>query len=194
MWQVLLAAAVAGSTGYATKLFLTHHTNNNDPLHRNNHHDQPQQPRTVDNSDGNGDNLQDPDAVSESGFGSNSRARDGDGVFTFSSSQGGSSSRPKKNRGVSKNRVRVPKAVRGFDAEVRSGGRRLPFCLKKRKTCKNLAAKAGFCSSSKGRRLELLCCLLALFCCAMWKKKDIFSCVCKMHLKFWIFFFRLEFS
>ncbi|XP_061350545.1 uncharacterized protein LOC133295708 [Gastrolobium bilobum] len=122
MWLFLLAAAVAGSTGFATKHFLN--------------------PRnTVEN-----DNLNDPNAYAfyESGLGNNSQKRDEDGVFTFSSSQSlkqiGAKSRSKKPRG-SKNGVRVQKVEQ-----------RLPLCLKKRKTTKNVAARISIFGKYHGSK------------------------------------------
>ncbi|XP_027363055.1 uncharacterized protein LOC113870793 [Abrus precatorius] len=133
MWQLFLALAVAGSTGLATKHFLNPRKNDN-----------------VENAD-----LADTNAFAfyESRLGSDSQTHDRDGVFTFSSPQSlthdGPPSRPKsKRRWASKNGVRVPKVE---DAEVRSGqrksGRRLHFCLKKRKTNRHFAAKVPLCSS-----------------------------------------------
>ncbi|TKY52900.1 hypothetical protein E2542_SST24422 [Spatholobus suberectus] len=119
MWHLLLAAAVAGSTGFVTKHFLTHRNT-----------------VEVENA-----NLHDPSAFAFSGSESTSQR---DGVFTFSSSKSlTQQDGPKSRRSrASKNGVRAPKvAVR---SEQRNGGRRLHFCLKKRKTAKNVAANAPF--------------------------------------------------
>lgn len=150
MWQVLLAAAVAGSTG-----FVANHLLSQTKL-CNHNSDEPQSPLE--------DTISQPLLVqndfSESRFESNSQAQDG--IFRFSSSESlrkdgfRSRANDSKKKAViggrrSKHGVRVAKVENRSDVEVRSeqskDGKRLTFSLKRRKTTKNLAGKTGFCSS-----------------------------------------------
>ncbi|KAK7345593.1 hypothetical protein VNO77_16199 [Canavalia gladiata] len=122
MWHLLLAVAVAGSTGFVTKHFLTPRNNTT---------------TTDENAD-----LHNLNAfvLHESESGSTSQTQHRDGVFTFSSSksptQDGPRSRPKSKKSrASRNGVRVSKVE-----DVR---------LKKRKTVKNVSSKAPVCSSKE---------------------------------------------
>jgi len=120
MWPLLLVVAVAGSTGFATKHFLSNHRNTGE----------------VENA-----NIHDPSAFT---FSSSESASQRDGVFTFSSSKSlTQQDRPKSRRPrASKNGVRAPKVE--VRPEQRNGGRRLRFLLKKREISKNVAAKSPF--------------------------------------------------
>jgi len=119
MWPLLLVVAVAGSTGFATKLFLSNHRNAGE----------------VENAD-----IHEPSAFTFSGSESASQR---DGVFTFSSSKSlTQQDEPKRRSRASKNGVRAPKVE--VRPEQRNGGRRLRFRLKKREGAKNVAAKAPF--------------------------------------------------
>ncbi|KAH1101414.1 hypothetical protein GLYMA_13G137900v4 [Glycine max] len=128
MWHLLLLVAVAGSTGFATKRFLTHHRNT---------------------GEGENVNLHDPNELDFSGSESISQTHHSDGVFTFSSSKSESLTQrdgPKSRRSrASKNGVRAPKVE--ARSEKRSGGTRLHFRLKKGEITKNVAAKAPVRSS-----------------------------------------------
>lgn len=152
MWQVLLAAAVAGSTGFVANRFLTQ-TKQCD--HK---HDDP------------GITFENKNPISQppvpttgcSGSGSETNTDTQDGIFRFSSSESlrqhglrsrasGSRKKPLFRRRRSKDGVKIAKMEQKSDAQARSeqskDGKRLSFCLKRRKTIKNLAGKAGFCSS-----------------------------------------------
>ncbi|KAI4300246.1 hypothetical protein L6164_033643 [Bauhinia variegata] len=173
MWPVLLAAAVAGSTGLVAKHFLS--TSNADPEEKskqcNETSEDPGFPFDTENLEGStSQHLVVPSGFDESGFEHNFQKQDE--LFTFSS-LGSSRSRQhglrfRNNRfrkkpvfgcRGSKNGFRVAaKVEQTSDVEVRSeqrkGGRRLPFCLKRRKITKNVAAKAGCCSSKDSSLFE----------------------------------------
>ncbi|CAJ1968484.1 unnamed protein product [Sphenostylis stenocarpa] len=122
MWPLLLVIAVAGSTGFATKRFLSSHRNAGEVEHAY---------------------LHDPSAFS---FSSSESASQREGVFTFSCSkcltqQDGPKSRRSR---ASKNGVRAPKV--DVRSEQRNGRKRVRFVLKKREIAKNVAAQAPFCS------------------------------------------------
>ncbi|KAI4349184.1 hypothetical protein L6164_009810 [Bauhinia variegata] len=166
MWPVLLVAIVAGSTGLVAKRFLS--SSNADhsliPEKSQQCYETSEDPGfTIDNGnleDSTSQHLLVPSGFDGSGFESISVKQDG--LFTFSSSvppkQDGLRFRNNKFRKKpvlgcrgSKSELRAAKVLMRSDVEVRSEqrkvGRRLTFCLKRRKITKNLAAKAGCCSS-----------------------------------------------
>ncbi|KAJ7972431.1 POLAR LOCALIZATION DURING ASYMMETRIC DIVISION AND protein [Quillaja saponaria] len=167
MWQVLLTAAIAGSTGLVAKnLFSSSNAdpsivkeetkkcddNNDDPQHsfeNMNPSDLLSQPLVV------------PNGFYESGFDSNSDIQDG--IFTFSSSEyPGGDGLIKKLRKKSRTRCPGYGSKKGVGVvekveqkcsraevplEQKKSGRRFTVCLKRRKTNKTQSGKAGFCSS-----------------------------------------------
>ncbi|KAI9086198.1 hypothetical protein K1719_031746 [Acacia pycnantha] len=155
MWQVLLTAAVAGSTGFVASRFLTQTkqcNHNHDDLGITFENENPiSQPPVTTNG------------CSGSGSETNTDAQDG--IFRFSSSESlrqhgllsrasGSRTKPLFRRRRSKDGVKIAKVEQTSDAHARSeqskDGKRLSFCLKRRKTIKNLTGKTGFCSSKDG--------------------------------------------
>ncbi|KAL5136912.1 hypothetical protein HKD37_10G027370 [Glycine soja] len=127
MWPILLLVAVAGSTGFATKRFLTR---------RN----------TI---EGENVNLHDPSAFDFSSSESTSLMHNNDGVFTFSSSKSESLTQqdgPESRRSrASNDGVRAPKVE--ARSEKRNSGTKLHFRMKKREITRNVAAKAPVRSS-----------------------------------------------
>lgn len=152
MWQLLLAAAVAGSTGFIAKHLFTqskqcHHT-----------HDDPDITLHED------DNLISQPLGSKAEANSDTR----EGIFTFCSSQSlrqqhehGLPKKPLFRRRKSKGAVKIANLE-----EEGKDGKRLSFCLKKRKTVKNVAGKTGFCSS-KGIIFYVLVNVTYQFCLFM---------------------------
>ncbi|KAJ1443846.1 hypothetical protein SESBI_00016 [Sesbania bispinosa] len=153
MWNFLLTAAVAGSTGFAAKHFLNLRPTSTNTQPCNEDNALPTSP--IENA-----NPMVPHNLHESVIKSNSDTQNQ--VFTFSSSeslrQNGSPSRPKNSttkkpllgRRGSKNGIRVAKVeLRSIaeDHNHRNAGKRFPFCSKRRKTIKNVAGKTAFCSS-----------------------------------------------
>lgn len=153
MWQVLLAAAVAGSTGFVANRFLaqTKQCDHNDDDPGITSENPLSLPPMV------------PNVCSGSGFEINADTQ-GE-IFRFSSSESlrkpGPRSRTSDSRQKplfrsrrSKNGVKIAKMEQRSDVQARSeqskDGKRLSFCLKRRKTIKNLAGKTGFCSSKDG--------------------------------------------
>ncbi|XP_028775955.1 uncharacterized protein LOC114732785 [Neltuma alba] len=153
MWQVLLAAAVGGSTGFIANHFLT------------------QTKQCAHNHDDSGITFENPnsqppvatDGCSGSGIETNSDTPDG--IFRFSSSESlrkhglrsrasDSRQKPLFRRRRSKDGVKIAKMEQKCEVQARSeqsrDGKRLSFCLKRRKTIKNVAGKTGFCSSKDG--------------------------------------------
>ncbi|XP_020222753.1 uncharacterized protein LOC109805165 [Cajanus cajan] len=136
MWQFLVAAVVAGSTGFVAKHFLTQR---NDV--------------EVENAD-----LHGPSSFVFSASESTSQTRQRHGVFTFSSSRSPTQQDgPKSRRSrASRNGVRVE-----LRSAQRSGGRRLRFCLKKNKITKNVAAKADNSLFGWGLCIGIMCMMSA---------------------------------
>lgn len=141
MWQALVAAAVAGTTGIVAKHFLkpasdhAHRPYNDDDLG-----DQP-----IDRED-------ESRFLSASALGSEldlpraSVPEEEDEIFRFSST----GSRVGR-RNLSKNKGALRKGVRGersAGSKQRSGERRVGVCLKRRKTSKIGAGKRESCSSN----------------------------------------------
>ncbi|PON69248.1 POLAR LOCALIZATION DURING ASYMMETRIC DIVISION AND protein [Parasponia andersonii] len=159
MWQALLAAAVAGSTGIVAKHLFnfkptpkpSDYDHTDQGLAQSNNHDQ-------DDGEAQGAHFR---SSSPSGSGSDrpglahaSVFEEQDGVFRFSStdSPGGdvtgvrTGSKKKKKRGVLGGR-KLKKERSGGGLEE-SSVRRFGVCLKRRKTGKNVAGKPGSCSSN----------------------------------------------
>ncbi|CAK7342976.1 unnamed protein product [Dovyalis caffra] len=141
MWQLLLTAAVAGSTGFIAKNIFT------------NYHSQTEKCEEE-------ENLQESAAfdsplVTKECHGDESNC-DQEGIFRFSSSGGGSRGKKKKSTnwkeksGVACRRLKFgTKNVKGSGGlEVIRGGK-LCACLKKRRTGKFVTAKCGSCSSKE---------------------------------------------
>ncbi|CAL0299588.1 unnamed protein product [Lupinus luteus] len=131
MWQVLLAAAVAGSTGFITNHFL------NNPHSQSIQHPH-QNPSPSSSSNESDDSVTDPDTRDEK-----------NGVFVFSSSEslkrGGGSQSQSRPIG-SENGVNS----RNANNKKKGGKKLLPFCLNKRRTTnKVLVSKVPSSSSSK---------------------------------------------
>lgn len=157
MWHLLIAAAVAGSTGLAAKHFLRLSPTPSDTL--------PPLPQQTPPCDAvpttpiqNADDFTVPENSHETAIESNDDTQNQ--VFTFNSSksprQSGSLSRPrnptKTGRRGSKTGIRVAKveirSVTEAPSEHRNGRKRLTLSLKRRKT-NSIAGKTVF-SSSKG--------------------------------------------
>ncbi|KAK7337039.1 hypothetical protein VNO77_17597 [Canavalia gladiata] len=141
MWQLLLAAAVAGSTGLAAKHFLSLRNTQQTPQ-CNDH-----KASSVDTA-----NLMLLNSSHESVIQTNSDTPHGLFIISRNSSkslrQDESPSKPEKQamcRPGSKNRIRIAKAQ--VLSEHRNGGKRMPLYFKRRKTVKSIAAKPAFCSS-----------------------------------------------
>ncbi|WCJ34557.1 hypothetical protein M5689_015860 [Euphorbia peplus] len=136
MWQVLLAAAVAGSTSLVAKHFLNHHHHHHHPRKEEQEQDEAQEQEQEQDQDQDQDQEEEYSSSPEVsiGFG-------GEGVFRFSSS-GESSGRKKGGILRKKEGVTGP---RGENCKVdkRSAG----FAFKKRKTAKAVPVKCGSRSS-----------------------------------------------
>ncbi|OMO73478.1 hypothetical protein COLO4_27062 [Corchorus olitorius] len=140
MWQLLLGAAVAGSTGFLAKHLLNPNPNN--PISQ----DTPNP-----NTDQQKQDLELQNEFLESGFESHGEDKEkNDGIFRFSSSESSGKSGVK---GKSKDRSPRKKVVLNKAEKKRSnvvGGvevskRKFAICLKKRRTAKNVAYKYGSC-------------------------------------------------
>ena len=150
MWQVLLAAAVAGSTGLVAKhVFNTNADPVSDQTQNPFDDSKPQVPVASTLI------LGSPPASSgcnDSGNGDGSLCQRQDGIFRFSSSGGASrsGSRSLRKRAVGAKKVGDRSGCAKEETEVpRKSSRRFAVRLKRRKTTKNVAAKPGL-SSSKG--------------------------------------------
>lgn len=170
MWQVLLAAAVAGSTGLVAKHILGAGVNPNRTSGT-------EESKKCDESFG---DREEPDGIVkveglidtkfESPMLSNGlNESEREGIFRFSSldSRGATSSRrgSKKLRKKTRSRCRgVPKEAGGKNVEVGNCGRELAMepkktsgrfsvCLKKRRTSKNLGVAKSASCSSKGKMM-----------------------------------------
>lgn len=146
MWQVLLAVAVAASTGFITNHFLKHSTDHTDdpgtPLEENPISYPPVVPDASEIQDG------------IFRFSSLELRKDG-----FPSRPNDSTKKPFIGRQRSKHGIRIAKGMQRSDEELRSrqskDGNQLSFCLKRRKMIKNRIGSAGFCSS-KGQIIVFL--------------------------------------
>ncbi|GAV68867.1 hypothetical protein CFOL_v3_12370 [Cephalotus follicularis] len=132
MLQVLLAAAVAGLTGFVAKRLFSSNAN----------HQQENETPVEDAK------IQNPLALNgyetESGYDSNCEKQDG--IFKFSSSGCGKKSGTRSGAKNLRNKFKF----RSCEVEEGNGSgkaRRFSVCLKRMKTCKNVAAKCGSCSS-----------------------------------------------
>lgn len=148
MWQVLLAAAVAGSTGLVAKHVFTP---NADPVSEQTQnpfdHSEPQV-----SAASTAGSPPVSSACNDSGNGNGSHCRRQDGIFRFSSSGGSSRSGSKssRKRAVGAKKVGDRSGCAREETEVpRKISRRFAVCLRRRKTAKNVAVKAGL-SSTKG--------------------------------------------
>jgi hypothetical protein len=153
MWQVLLAAAVAGSTGLVAKLvFAPNADPTADPVS-----DQTQNPFDHTKPQVSvASTLGSPPVSSGcndsgNGNGNGSHCQRQDGIFRFSSSGGASRSGSKSSRkAVGAKKVGHRSGCAREETEVpRKSSRRFAVCLKRRKTSRNVAAKSGL-SSTKG--------------------------------------------
>lgn len=147
MWHVLLAAAVAGSTGLVAKhLFST-----NAGLTPNQAQtEKPEQENIQGLTGSTFDSPVVPNECNESGYESNYEQQT-EGIFRFSSS---GSSGKKKIGNLKKKTGIVCRRLKYDSVEKRSGGldssgKRFAVCLKKRKTFKTVPSKCGS-SCSKG--------------------------------------------
>lgn len=137
MWQVLVAAAVAGSTGLVAKRVLSSASDQTPDQEAA----EPSTPRAT---------ISAPNAFEcESSYG---RSED---IFRFSSSKS-SNARSKGSRKKLETPSSRKSAVKGAEVEGSRGnhqtahcksGRKFHICLKRRKTGKNVAPKCGSCSS-----------------------------------------------
>lgn len=145
MWQALVAAAVAGTTGIVAKHFFKPGA---DPDHA-------QKPYDGDDFGVHAsDRDEEPQFLSASALGSELDlplarvSEEEDEIFRFSS-KGPSLS---GSRNLSKRKAALRKGVRAERSaglEKRSGARRFGgVCLKRRKICKNVAGKRESCSSN----------------------------------------------
>ncbi|XP_027349134.1 uncharacterized protein LOC113860818 [Abrus precatorius] len=138
MWQILLAAAVAGSTAFVAKRFLS--------LINTQQTQQCNEDKAVQTTVNSVDNVnlmflsKSHESVIETCSSNSSELL----------RQGGSNKHVMGRRG-SKNGIRIAKVELGSVAEVRSerrnGGKRFPLCSNRRKAMKNIARKNAFCSS-----------------------------------------------
>lgn len=148
MWQVLLAAAVAGSTGLVAKHVFTP---NADPVSEQTQnpfdHSEPQV-----SAASTAGSPPVSSACNDSGNGNGSHCRRQDGIFRFSSSGGSSRSGSKssRKRAVGAKKVGDRSGCAREETEVpRKISRRFAVCLKRRKTAKNVAVKAGLSSTKE---------------------------------------------
>ena len=135
MWQALLAAAVAGSTGIVAKHLFKPSA------------DQP--PKPYDNGDLGDQRISDCDRESEPQLGEDGK----DGVFRFSST--GSRHSRKKKVVLGRQTKKGARAERWTGSEQRNcNSRRLGVSLKRRKICWNVAGNRGGSCSSQGLALN----------------------------------------
>ncbi len=146
MWQVLVAAAVAGSTGLVAKHLFNPNadptTTNTKPIP-----DQPEPENLSHNLNPQASTLDSPPVK-----------QDGN-IFRFSSSGSRSGSKNSRKKPAIGSRKQIGAKKVGErsgnadkeEAEIqKKSARKFAVCLKRRKTNKNVAAKSGSSSSSKG--------------------------------------------
>ncbi|XP_059427962.1 uncharacterized protein LOC132161789 isoform X1 [Corylus avellana] len=148
MWQVLLAAAVAGSTGLVAKhVFNTNADPVSDQTQNPFDHSKPQVPVAS--------TLGSPPASSgcnDFGNGDGSHCQRQDGIFRFSSSEGASRSGSKslRKKAVGAKKAGDRSGCAREETEVpRKSSRSFAVRLKRRTTTKNVAAKPGLSSSKE---------------------------------------------
>ncbi|EOY07780.1 Retinitis pigmentosa 1-like 1 protein, putative [Theobroma cacao] len=147
MWQILLGAAVAGSTGLLAKHLFNPNPNPNNPISQGNPNSDNDQEKQ---------DLQFQNGFLESGCESNGEDKGKqDGIFRFSSSESAGKTGVKtKDRNLRKKVVLKKAEKRSSGAGgVEVSRRKLAVCLKKRRTAKNVAYKCGSCPS-KGEEKE----------------------------------------
>ncbi|XVE96743.1 hypothetical protein REPUB_Repub02eG0249000 [Reevesia pubescens] len=137
MWQLLLGAAVAGSTGYLAKHLFNPNPNN--PISPNSNIDQQKLDIHLQNG------------VLESGSESECGEKEKkDGIFRFSSSESAGKTGVKaKGRNLRKEKSVLKKGEKRSRGGVEVNRRKFAICLKKRRTAKNAAYKCGSSCSSK---------------------------------------------
>lgn len=144
MWQILLGAAVAGSTGLLAKHLFNPNPNPNNPISQGNPNSDNDQEKQ---------DLQFQNGFLESGCESNGEDKGKqDGIFRFSSSESAGKTGVKtKDRNLRKKVVLKKAEKRSSGAGgVEVSRRKFAVCLKKRRTAKNVAYKCGSCPS-KGK-------------------------------------------
>ncbi|KAK6244751.1 hypothetical protein QUC31_011160 [Theobroma cacao] len=141
MWQILLGAAVAGSTGLLAKHLFNPNPNPNNPISQGNPNSDNDQEKQ---------DLQFQNGFLESGCESNGEDKGKqDGIFRFSSSESAGKTGVKtKDRNLRKKVVLKKAEKRSSGAGgVEVSRRKFAVCLKKRRTAKNVAYKCGSCPS-----------------------------------------------
>ncbi|XVF55438.1 hypothetical protein PTKIN_Ptkin06aG0035800 [Pterospermum kingtungense] len=141
MWQLLLGAAVAGSTGLLAKHLFNPNPNPNDPI---------SQDTLSSNLDLEKLDIGLQDGLLESGYESNWEDKQKqDGIFRFSSSESAGKTgveakdrKLRKKGGLKKGEKR---SSGGGCGGVEVNRRKFSVCLKKRRTAKNVAYKCGSC-------------------------------------------------